>query len=594
VATVPSSKDFNEMFGGAFLLHTASAATVFTPEDLTDDQRAIGRLVDEFWTRDVAPALPGLLRHEPGVGRSLLLRASTVGLTALHIPEEFGGPDLDLVSVLVAAEHLAEDASYSGWHMGHAGIGTLPIVWFGTDAQRRKYLPRLASADQMAAYALTEPGAGSDAMAITTRADLSADGRSYVLNGQKMWITGGGVADIFVTFAKVGGEHLTAFIVERDFGLKNGAEEKKMGLSGTSTTAVFFDDVKVPVENVLGTIGGGHRVAFSVLNAGRLLMGPLAIRGARRILETSIAYAQSRRAFGRAIAEYGAVREMIADAAIGLFAVEAATWRVAGLIEGRRLQLMETGLPSHAAAAAAFDEFAAECSIVKVAASEMLDAVADHGVQVHGGYGYHADYLVERAYRDARINRIFEGTNEINRTVISHLLLKRTAAQTETLAAAALTAVHSASDSSRGIDSKDTSTLVDRLRALTLILFGAGLLAHGDELRSHQHITLRLADAAIDTFLAESAALRAGRLSAANSASAESAHAMALIYARDALTRTARAAEDVVIATMGRDAARLTAALARIRELAAPEVLDVIGLTEAIARSIVGLSRASP
>ena len=567
--------------GGAFLLGPCDPASIFTPEDLNEEQRAIGQLVDEFWKRDVAPHLVALLRHEPGVGRSLLLQASSVGLTALHVPEEYGGADLDLLSVLVAAEHLAEDGSYSGWHMGHAGIGTLPIVWFGTESQRRKYLPRLATADLMAAYALTEPGSGSDALGLTTRADLTPDGRAYVLTGQKMWITGGAVADIFIVFAKVGGEHLTAFIVERDFGVRSGAEEHKMGLSGTSTTALYLDGVTVPVDNVLGEIGRGHRIAFSVLNSGRLMMGPLAIRGARRVLQTSVSYASTRRAFGRPIAHYGAIRELLSVADVSLFAVEACSWRTGGLIEAERRRLGATGRLPHEAAAAAFDEFAAECAIVKVAASEMLDRVADHGVQVHGGYGYHADYFVERAYRDARINRIFEGTNEINRTLIPTAVLKRAGAGDVHLADVAI-------DHARAFASADASVPVmppvDRLRTLALAMLGFGLQTHGDALRQHQYVTTRMADAMIETYVAESADLRARRLSAAGAPAAGVATARAAIYARDALTRITRAAEDVIASTA--DAEVRHQAVMRARQVGTPEPVDVLALHERVAQSL--------
>src|SRR5208282_6028792 len=415
--------------GTGFLIEDSTPQDIFTPEDLTEEHLAVGHMVEEFWTNEVEPNLPAIREKKPGVAMSVLRKSVDLGLTAMTIPEEYGGMAMDLPSLMVTAERLGRDGSYGGWHSAHTGIGTLPLVYFGNEQQKRKYLPKLAKVEMLAAYALTEPLAGSDALAARTRADLTPDGKHYMLNGQKMWITNGGAADLFTVFAKVGGEKFTAFLVERGFpGVSSGAEEHKMGITGSSTTAVYLDNVPVPVENVLGEIGRGHVIAFNILNIGRLKLGPALVGAAKNVLAISIKYAKQRKAFGSTISEFGAIQHKLAEMAIRIFATESMAWRVVGQIENQMHGV--SGSPSNASAGGsqelkAIEEFAAECSMVKVYAAEMLDYVVDEGVQIHGGYGYHQDYAVERAYRDSRINRIFEGTNEINRLLATGMLLKR-------------------------------------------------------------------------------------------------------------------------------------------------------------------------
>src|SRR5580698_9097850 len=412
--------------GGSFLIEEHPASEVFTPADLTEEHKAIARTAHEFFDRDVVPNSEAVLHGDLRLAVAVLRKAAALGLEAILTPERYGGMEMDMTSLMVVAEQIAGDGSFAGWHGAHAGIGTLPLLLFGTEEQKQKYLPKLSSCEFVAAYCLTEPQTGSDAMAIKTRADLSADGQSYVLNGQKMWITNGGKADFFTVFAKIGGEQFSAFLVERTFtGVSSGAEEKKMGIKGSSTTPVFFDNVQVPVGNLLGEPGRGHIIAFNILNIGRLKLGPFTVGAAKHILAVSLAYAKQRKAFGHEIADFGMIQHKLAEMAIRIFAAESVAFRVEGLIS-EHLEGFSWDEPDAAKRMMkAVEEFAAECSIVKVYGSEMLDYVVDEGVQIHGGYGFHQDYAVEKAYRDSRINRIFEVTNEINRLLVTGMLLKR-------------------------------------------------------------------------------------------------------------------------------------------------------------------------
>src|SRR5579864_9508502 len=453
--------------GGAFLIEDVSPDEVFTAEDLSEEHLAIARTVDEFWANDVEPRLEAIRQQTPGVALSVLRKSADLGLTAVAIPEKFGGMEMDLASVMIVGEHLGRDASYGSWHSAHTGIGTLPILFFGTEEQKQRYLPKLAKVEMLAAYALTEPLAGSDALAARTRADLTPDGKHYMLNGQKMWITNGGAADLFTVFAKVGGEKFTAFLVERNFpGVSSGSEEHKMGITGSSTTAVYLDNVPVPVENVLGEIGRGHVIAFNILNIGRLKLGPALVGAAKNVLATCLKYAKQRKAFGSAIAEFGAIQHKLAEMAIRIFATESMAWRVVGQIENQMHTATEAGSTQELKA---IEEFAAECSMVKVYAAEMLDYVVDEGVQIHGGYGYHQDYAVERAYRDARINRLFEGTSEINRLVITGMPLKRAARGLLPLLEAAHAVVQETEPQPEGESSDAELNLVHNAKRIALL-----------------------------------------------------------------------------------------------------------------------------
>src|SRR6202167_4113774 len=472
--------------GTAFLIEETAPEDTFTPEDLSKEHLAVGHLVDDFWANEVEPNLPAIREKKPGVALAVLRKSAELGLTGMTIPEEFGGMEMDLPSLMVAAEHMGRDASYAGWHSAHTGIGTLPIVYFGNEQQKKKYLPKLAKVEMLAAYALTEPLAGSDALAARTRADLAPDGKHYILNGQKMWITNGGAADLFTVFAKIGGEKFTAFLVERKFpGVSSGAEEKKMGIKGSSTTAVYFDNVPVPVENVLGEIGRGHVIAFNILNIGRLKLGPAGVGAAKNVLATCLKYAKQRKAFGSTIAEFGAIQHKLAEMAIRIFVAESMIWRVAGLVENQ----MHAASPESADGSQelkAIEEFAAECSMIKVYASEMLDYVVDEGVQIHGGYGYHQDYMVERAYRDSRINRLFEGTSEINRLVITGMPLKRAARGNLPLLGAARAILHHP-EPQTGSESPDAELrLLRNAKKIALLTLGVAHEKHGVQLEQQQ------------------------------------------------------------------------------------------------------------
>jgi len=534
-----------ETKGSAFLLEDSTPQDVFTPEDLSEEHLAIAHMVDEFWTNEVEPNLPAIREKKPGLALAVLRKSVDLGLTAMAIPEEYGGMAMDLPSLMVTAERLGRDGSYAGWHSAHTGIGTLPIVYFGTEAQKKKYLPKLAKVEMLAAYALTEPLAGSDALAAKTRADLSPDGKHYILNGQKMWITNGGAADLFTVFAKVGGEKFTAFLVERGFpGVSSGAEEHKMGITGSSTTAVYLDNVPVPVENVLGEIGRGHVIAFNILNIGRLKLGPASVGVAKNVLAICLKYAKQRKAFGVSIADFGAIQHKLAEMAIRIYATESMTWRVTGLIENQIQTASHKSAHNTSRELKAIEEFAAECSMVKVYAAEMLDYVVDEGVQIHGGYGYHQDYAVERAYRDARINRLFEGTSEINRLVITGMPLKRAAKGLLPLLEAARR-VAEEQPTPRESSGDNEMDVVRNAKQIALLTLGVAHRKYGAQLEQQQEIIMNISDIVMEVLAMESSLLRRRKMAAGRGANAADACA---VYLRDALIRIELASRTVMSA----------------------------------------------
>ena len=572
------------MNGGSFLIQDQVPGEVFTPEDISAEHQAIVRTAREFFDHEVAPHVEEIQHGNHDLAVAALRKAASLGLESVLTPERYGGMEMDLTSVMIVAEQLARDGSFAAWHGAHAGIGTLPILLFGTEAQKQKYLPKLSSAEFIGAYCLSEPQAGSDALAAKTRADLSADGTHYVLNGQKMWITNGGRADLFTVFAKVGGEQFTAFLVERAFaGVSSGAEEKKMGIKGSSTTPVFFDNVVVPVENLLGEIGRGHIIAFNILNIGRLKLGPFALGGAKNVLADSLAYAKDRKAFGTTISHFGLIQHKLAEMAIRIYATESMTYRVDGLIAGEMKGFSWDEPDAARRMMKSFEEYAAECSIIKVYASEMLDYVVDEGVQIHGGYGFHQDYAVERAYRDSRINRIFEGTSEINRLLITGMLLKR--AQQGRLglvkAAKGLMEEILSGPAVAPEGEREEQRLVHNAKKITLLLLAQAFEKFGTEMEKQQEVLGGIADVVMEAFAMESSLLRSEKN--------KSGGDICAVLIRDSMGRTEMLARPVLAACAEGDALRGNMAV--LRRFAKFEPVNSIALRRGIADRLLSAGR---
>jgi alkylation response protein AidB-like acyl-CoA dehydrogenase len=575
--------------GGGFLVEEARPADVFTPEDLTDEHRMIARTTAEFVAGEVVPNLDEIERKNLPLLVDLLRKAADLGLCAVDVPEAYGGLGLDKVSTIVVAEHMTGSASFATTHAQHTGIGTLPIVYFGTEEQKRKYLPGLASAALTAAYALTESGSGSDALAARTRAVLDADGTHYVLDGEKMWTTNGGFADVIVLFAKVDGEHFTAFVVERGFpGVSAGPEEHKMGLHGSSTVPIRLEGARVPVENVLGGVGKGAKIAFNILNVGRFKLGAYALGGSKSALGEAVRYAKERRQFGEPIASFGLIKQKIAEMAVRCYATESMIYRTAGLVDARI-----AGSDDAAVVLGAVEEFAVECSIVKVYGSETLGYVVDEEVQIFGGNGYSRDYPAERHYRDARINRIFEGTNEINRLLIPGMLVKRALKGDLPLVAAASRVLDEAmappvDDEPDGPFAAERAQVAN-LKRVALLVTGAAVRRFGEALKEEQELLGRAADVVIQVFAAESALARAAKLAPAGGERAEVAAAMARVLVSDSVEAVDTWAKQALAATLAGD--DLDVALAALRRLTKYRPLDTTALRRAIADRAIALER---
>lgn len=550
--------------GGEWLIRESSPFDTFISEDYTEEQQMVKDMCRDFLDTEVMPAVERIDKMEEGLMRSLLLKAGEQGLLNVSIPAEFGGLGKDFVTSTLVSEGLGGGFSFSVAVSAHTGIGTLPILYFGTEKQKQQYIPKLSSGEWKGAYGLTEPNSGSDALGAKTTARLSEDGRFYIVNGQKCWITNGGFADVYTVFAKIDGDKFTAFIIERGFeGFTMGAEEHKLGIKGSSTVQLFFQDCKVPVENVLGEIGKGHVIAFNILNIGRLKLCAATMGGAKRALNTSLEYAINRDQFKQSISNFGAIKHKLAEMALQTWACESALYRTAKWIDEKEAELVEKGKPFNEAMLGAAEEYAIECAILKVLGSEVLNFVVDEGVQIHGGNGYSDEYVISRAYRDSRINRIYEGTNEINRLLIVDMLLKRAMKGRLNIKEPAmnvqkeLLSIPDFGTGDEAIFSKELKVISNFKKAI-LMTAGAAVQKLMMKLESEQEILMNIADMAINTFTAESALLRVIKLSEQKGIAAiQFEMDMMKVYLNDAGDRINKYAKDAINAFAEGDEQRI-------------------------------------
>ncbi|HHW06436.1 MAG TPA: acyl-CoA dehydrogenase [Clostridia bacterium] len=582
------SNDF--VRGGSFLIEDAENISIFTPEDFTEEHRMIAKTAEDFVAGEVKPHIDRIEAQEEGLSKELLRSAGELGLLSADIPEEYGGAGLDKISSILITEKVASGGSFAVSFAAHTGIGTLPIVFFGNKDQKEKYLPALASGEKIAAYALTEPSAGSDALAAKTKAVLSPDGTKYILNGEKIFITNAGFADVFVTYAKIDGEHFTAFIVDAGTpGLSTGAEEKKMGIKGSSTRSVIFEDCEVPVENVLGEVGKGHLVAFNILNIGRYKLAAAAVGAAKEGLGVTVKYAKERKQFNQSIAEFGAIKHKIAEMASRIYVAESVVYRTGGLIDSILATLDPNAEDAGRAAANAIGEYAIECSINKVFGSEVADFCVDEAVQIHGGYGFTQEYPVERMYRDSRINRIFEGTNEINRLLIPATLLRKAMKGELNLLGAAqklqgelLSLMPAAPEGVLGVEFAKLANM----KKMFLMAAGTAVQKLGMALKDEQEILMNAADMIIEIYATESALLRAKKaLEAAGEAAADLKIKMAKLYTHNAFQKCELIAKNTLAAVETGDS--LKTLQSALKKLARFDVENTITLRRAIADAII-------
>jgi alkylation response protein AidB-like acyl-CoA dehydrogenase len=584
--------------GGSFLTEERKPQEIFTPEDLSEEHRQIAKTATEFTLNEVMPMAGEIEAKNFEVTRRLLRKTGDLGLMAVDVPEAYGGLEMDKVTSAIVAESISRLGSFSVAFSAHVGIGTLPIVWYGTDAQKRKYLPKLSTGEWIAAYALSESSSGSDAMNCRTRAVLSPDGKHYILNGEKMWISNSGFADVFTVFAKIDGEKFSAFIVERNTpGFSVGAEEHKLGIRGSSTCPLILADCKVPVENLLGEIGKGHHIAFNILNIGRFKLGAACVGAARNQLQEAIRYAKDRKAFGKSISEFGLIQEKLGKCAAAIFAGEAQVYRTIGMIDSA-LADVDTAAPGASREIQKrIEEYAVECSILKVWCSEMLDMVVDEVLQIFAGYGYVEEYPAERAYRDSRINRIFEGTNEINRLIITGFLMKRAmTGQLPLLGAIKQVMDEVMAGPVAGGDREGPLAAEHQLLAnakkLTLFAAGAASQKYMQALPDQQEVMGALADCIAEVYAMESGLLRAEKLaSAGGEAAAKQAIALTQFYVAQAMDRVELSTRKVIGAVADGDMLRTQMAI--LRRLAKHEPANTISLGRQIAGHVLNAGRYS-
>jgi alkylation response protein AidB-like acyl-CoA dehydrogenase len=588
MATTTAPSTTSTLRGGEWLLQPATADSIFTPERLSEEHRLIGQTAQEFVDKEILPVLPQLEEKDWALARRLVKRAGDLGLLGVDVPDVYGGVGLDKVSSLVVSEKMASAASFGATFGAQANLTVIPLFLFGSEAQKQKYLPKLLSGETVGAYALSESGSGSDALGARTRAVRQPDG-SFVLNGEKMWITNGGFADLIVVFAKADGDQFTAFLVERAFGVKSGKEEHKMGLHGSSTTALILQDVHVPAENVLGEVGKGHKVAFNVLNFARFKLGAMCEGGARGAIAESAKYAATRRQFGQPIASFGAIKHKIGEMVVRTYAVESLLYRTAGLVDDR-IAATPHEATDGSPALAAFEEYAVEASIAKVAGSESLDYVLDENIQIHGGNGYVRDYPAERHYRDARVNRIFEGTNEINRLLIPGMLIRR-ALKGELGLIPAAKALQDELLGPPSMPARDEGVLAEERRAVetfkktALMVFGLAMQTYGPKLTDEQEVLMHLADITIDFFSAESATLRAQAASDRQLPRAALHVDAARVFVNDAAMRIDASARQALAATVEGDTLRTM--LAALRRLLKVTPVNTVAMRRRIADETV-------
>ena len=580
--------------GGSFLIEEQTPESIFTPGDFNEEHRMIADTTRQFMDAEVLPRIGELENKDWNLARNLVKQAADLGLVGANIPEEYGGLGLDQTSGAIISENIGRSASFATTLGAQSGIGLLPIIYFGTEAAKQKYLPPIAAGDLITAYALTEAGSGSDAMAAKATAKLSDDGKEYILNGEKMFITNGGFADIFIVFAKVDGDKFSAFIVERQDGCKSGAEEHKMGIKGSSTTPLILADARTPVENLLGDIGKGHKIAFNILNIGRFKLGAMCLGGMKLAMHESVRYANERQQFGRSISSFGAIKSKLGEMAIRTWVGEAMIYRTLGMIEeglGAVADSRDTD-----ARLKAIEEYAAECSIIKVALSEYCDFVTDEMVQIFGGYGYSADYPAERAYRDTRINRIFEGTNEINRMLIPGRLMKAALSGRLALLPAAqslMDEILSPSMASFELDESLLATehkMTQNAKKVALMTLGTAAQKYMLGLSDQQEILMSVADIIMDTYAMESAILRTKKMAAAHGESSAAPYVeMTRVFCNDAIERIEAAAKNTLAAMAEGD--ELRTLLAALRRFTKMTPMNTVAARQGIANAMIEANR---